>query len=269
MVSGDEDGTICLWNLADGRRQGGFSLHSAPASAAAAPTAARAAKAGIAAALPQRRRLTAMAFDASQRRLLTGNEGGEVQAWNFSSGAMLRRFMHREGQQEMAAVAFAHQAPAAAEPEPGGAVASSKSAASSDCCGSSAGDQPSDPALGADQQGDEAAAERPRASQDASWVARLGQPGPAGLGGRQLPEQAQEEGRGACLHQAACADHRPASFSESPGLVLAAGWSRRLCVWREGEEGAVGGCRRLEGHAADVLCLAPLGSDVAATGEPS
>lgn len=49
-------------------------------------------------------------------------------------------------------------------------------------------------------------------------------------------------------------------------LVLATGWSRALCVWEEGEERRTAKYRRLAGHAADVLCMAPLGADVAATG---
>lgn len=55
--------------------------------------------------------------------------------------------------------------------------------------------------------------------------------------------------------------------SARPDLVLAAGWSRAVCVWEEGgERVASAPHRRLGGHATDILCLAPLGPDIAATG---
>lgn len=92
MVSGDEGGTIVLWNLADGRRAGGFSLHAAPASAAGARSAAGGAASPFAAgghcsgSSSSGERLTAMAFDAAQRRLLTATDAGGLRAYNFNSG---------------------------------------------------------------------------------------------------------------------------------------------------------------------------------------
>lgn len=80
MVSGDEGGTVVLWNLADGRREGGFSLHARPGGAAAPPPTG-AASAASAVAAPK---LTAMAFDGKQRRLLTATDGGAVKLWNFN-----------------------------------------------------------------------------------------------------------------------------------------------------------------------------------------
>jgi len=57
------------------------------------------------------------------------------------------------------------------------------------------------------------------------------------------------------------------SSDAAPNLVLASGWCRSLCIWEECEERVCDACRRLPGHAADVLSLAPLVPHVAATGE--
>jgi len=90
VVSGDEGGTIVLWNLADGRRAGGFSLHAAPASAAGGAThgggATSPSAAGKSGGEHGGERLTAMAFDAAQRRLLTATDAGGLRAYNFNSG---------------------------------------------------------------------------------------------------------------------------------------------------------------------------------------
>lgn len=72
---------MVLWNLHDGRREGGFSLHSHPTSAAAT---GRGAGRGAAA----QPKLTAMGFDAAQRRLLTATYGGAVKLWNFNRSAL-------------------------------------------------------------------------------------------------------------------------------------------------------------------------------------
>lgn len=90
VVSGDEGGTIVLWNLADGRRAGGFSLHAAPASATGAGAVANGGSSSPSAASKAgghgSERLTAMAFDAAQRRLLTASDAGGLRAYNFNSG---------------------------------------------------------------------------------------------------------------------------------------------------------------------------------------
>lgn len=66
--------------------------------------------------------------------------------------------------------------------------------------------------------------------------------------------------------QEAGGEEREAEEEGAANLVLATGWSRALCVWEEGEERRAAKYRRLAGHAADVLCMAPLGAEVAATG---
>lgn len=83
MVSVDEGGTVCLWNL-EGGRQSFF--HRAHGSA----------------------RVTAVAFDAAQRRLLTGSSEGSVRMWNFNNGFLLREFVHKDESSEVSALLFAH-----------------------------------------------------------------------------------------------------------------------------------------------------------------
>eukprot|EP00887_Chlorella_sp_A99_P002238 scaffold10.g2238.t1 len=89
VVSGDEGGTICMWDALTGAREGGFAL------------------AGGGGGAPK---LTAMAFDTSQRRLLTATDTGEVKCWNFNSGAVLREYVHGEGRKEVTAVCFVARA---------------------------------------------------------------------------------------------------------------------------------------------------------------
>lgn len=84
MVSVDEGGTVCFWNLEDGRRQSFF--HRAHGSA----------------------RVTAVAFDAAQRRLLTGSNQGSVRMWNFNNGFLLREFVHKDESSEVSALMFSH-----------------------------------------------------------------------------------------------------------------------------------------------------------------
>lgn len=96
MVSGDEGGTVVMWDLATGRREGGFTLRLAPSAPAPAAAGAGAAArprrpskptAGASAPPPPAsHKLTAMAFDAAQRRLLTASDGGALALWNFNSG---------------------------------------------------------------------------------------------------------------------------------------------------------------------------------------
>ncbi|KAK9843929.1 hypothetical protein WJX84_008712 [Apatococcus fuscideae] len=69
-VSGDDSGTICVWDTNTGLRDGHFTnLHGGA-------------------------KLTAMTFDASGRRLLTASDTGDVSMWNFTNGSRLRRFAH-------------------------------------------------------------------------------------------------------------------------------------------------------------------------------
>ncbi|KAK9827807.1 hypothetical protein WJX74_003219 [Apatococcus lobatus] len=69
-VSGDDSGTICVWDTKTGTRDGHFmNLHG-------------------------NAKLTAMSFDVSGRRLLTASDTGEVSMWNFTNGSRLRRFAH-------------------------------------------------------------------------------------------------------------------------------------------------------------------------------
>ncbi|KAL0018315.1 hypothetical protein WJX77_008577 [Trebouxia sp. C0004] len=86
VISGDESGTICMWNIHTGERQGHFKhCHG-------------------------HGRLTAMTLDAQERRLLTGSNSGELKMWNFNSGSQLREFAHREEHVEYSALRFVHDA---------------------------------------------------------------------------------------------------------------------------------------------------------------
>lgn len=55
-------------------------------------------------------RLSAMVFDASQRRLLTGGSDGMLRFWNANNGSVLRQFQRgparAQGDRETTAVAF-------------------------------------------------------------------------------------------------------------------------------------------------------------------
>jgi hypothetical protein len=356
VVSGDEGGTICLWNLQNGRREGGFSLHSHTSAASSAAAGGRG-KAVASAATRAQSKLTALAFDAHQRRLLTASDCGEVKLWNFNSGAVLRQFLHREGRREVTMVAFVQQAAAGAPEPPAAASAAGEGTAAPNvasdtntaptceaapaggvggaaeadsCCGAwEEAHGPADSATsctGAGQQqqqqhvgGTTTSAAAANQTTDEAWLGGLGasysavdDPGPASaadacnsdpapqLGCEQQqqqqterqqpkPQQLQQQQQyqkqqqehqlsldqfGAvppALSHAArdSALGTDASAGESRGssLVLATGWCRRLCVWEEGGEAQCSDYRRLEGHQADVLSLALLGADIAATGE--
>ncbi|TPX58932.1 hypothetical protein SpCBS45565_g07880 [Spizellomyces sp. 'palustris'] len=67
VVSGAQDGTVCIWDLASGSRA--FSFHNAHG----------------------RLEITAMCFDRSGRRLVTGSRDGIM--WNFNNGQILRKMM--------------------------------------------------------------------------------------------------------------------------------------------------------------------------------
>ena len=85
VISGDESGGICMWNIHTGAREGHFKrCHGAG-------------------------RLTAMALDAQERRLLTGSDNGELKMWN-NSGSQLREFVHHEEHMEYSALLFVHDA---------------------------------------------------------------------------------------------------------------------------------------------------------------
>ena len=84
VISGDESGTISMWNINTGAREGHFKhCHG-------------------------NGRLTAMSLDAHERRLLTGSNNGELKMWNFNSGSQLREFVHHEEHVEYSAVMFVH-----------------------------------------------------------------------------------------------------------------------------------------------------------------
>ena len=53
-------------------------------------------------------RLTAMALDAQERRLITGSNNGELKMWNFNSGSQLREFVHTEEHVEYSYFMFLH-----------------------------------------------------------------------------------------------------------------------------------------------------------------
>ena len=86
VISGDESGTICMWNIHTGGREGHFKhCHGSG-------------------------RLTAMTLDSQQRRLLTGSNHGQLKMWNFNSGSQLRAFLHQEEHVEYSALVFVHDA---------------------------------------------------------------------------------------------------------------------------------------------------------------
>lgn len=213
VVSGDEGGTICMWNVQSGQREGGFSLHAKPAAAGGGGGSGPGSPVGAMLAPAAPPKLTAMAFDSNQRRLLTALDRGAVRVYNFNSGAVLREFVSREARRELTAVAFVPRPEPPAEREPeqqgqGPGAGSGDDAAEQGLCGGPAGSTAAGPAASASA---------------------------AGCG--------------------------------SANLVLATGWGRSLCAWEEGEEAQSSRCRRFKGHASDVLCMAPLGRDIVATGE--
>jgi WD40 repeat protein len=79
MVSGDEEAVVCVWKVADGNRVVRFSeCHPA-------------------------NKITAMCFDSSERRLITGANDGSVRMWNFNNGALLKEFFHKDEPEEVEA----------------------------------------------------------------------------------------------------------------------------------------------------------------------
>jgi len=74
-VSADEGGNVHLWDLDGGAREGRF-----VAASRGSPGA----------------RVTAMAFDRGERRLLTGSDDGSVKCWNHNNGQLLKEMVHRQ-----------------------------------------------------------------------------------------------------------------------------------------------------------------------------
>lgn len=252
VVSGDEGGTICMWNVQSGQREGSFSLHSKPAASAGGGAPSMRA--------PAPPKLTAMAFDSHQRRLLTALDRGAVRLYNFNSGAVLREFASRAAQQELTAVAFVPRVEPSAEgeqQEESREAGADDNAASQDC--PTAGPQP-----GAQ---DSDLSERTlmlRQQQDLQALQQEGLLTPRGT-----QRSVQPGGSSAGSPASASAASGSTTGSNGANLVLATGWGRSLCVWEEGEEAQGSRCRLLKGHSSDVLCMAPLGRDIVATGEDS
>lgn len=71
VVSGDQSGNILMWNAQSGECEGGFSFCSTGGGFSGGGGGCQAGAGGSG-------KLTAMAFDANQRRLLTASEAG---AW--------------------------------------------------------------------------------------------------------------------------------------------------------------------------------------------
>ncbi|KAJ3204740.1 WD40 repeat domain 95 [Entophlyctis luteolus] len=69
VVSGCQNGTVSIWDLASGDKI--FQFHNAHA----------------------KLEITAMCFDKSGRRLITGSRDGIVKMWNFNNGMILRKMM--------------------------------------------------------------------------------------------------------------------------------------------------------------------------------
>lgn len=69
LVSGDESGRICVWDIKTGRQNFSFEHGS---------------------------RLTAMALDGTGRKLIAGGADGSVSLWNFSSGERLKSISSKE-----------------------------------------------------------------------------------------------------------------------------------------------------------------------------
>lgn len=63
VVSADEGGTVCVWNIQNGSRESRFRAVTS-----------------------KRGRLTALAFDKNERRLLTADNAGILSMWNFNNG---------------------------------------------------------------------------------------------------------------------------------------------------------------------------------------
>lgn len=83
IVSVDEGGTVCVWNLSNGSREGRFTRAHGDS------------------------RVTCACFDTNQRRLLTAANDGTVRMWNFNNGSLLRKYRHHEAAEEISCVTYA------------------------------------------------------------------------------------------------------------------------------------------------------------------
>ena len=63
VVSADEEGTVCVWNMDDGSRESKFCASHGPET-----------------------KLMTVAFDSNQRKLLTAANSVSLRMWNFNSG---------------------------------------------------------------------------------------------------------------------------------------------------------------------------------------
>ncbi|KAK9807406.1 hypothetical protein WJX73_001378 [Symbiochloris irregularis] len=84
VASGDESGTICMWDLTTGKQES--HMNEAHGSA----------------------KLVSMTYDSAQRRMITGGSDGRVRMWNATSGALLREFKHSQRPLEVCAVLYLH-----------------------------------------------------------------------------------------------------------------------------------------------------------------
>ncbi|KAG2498385.1 hypothetical protein HYH03_003644 [Edaphochlamys debaryana] len=83
VVSVDEGGTVCVWNILTGSREGRFTRAT------------------------EESRITAACFDSNERRLLTASNDGAVRMWNFNNGSLLRTYKHDEEELEVSTVVYA------------------------------------------------------------------------------------------------------------------------------------------------------------------
>ncbi|KAG2439805.1 hypothetical protein HYH02_010440 [Chlamydomonas schloesseri] len=83
VVTADEGGTVCVWNTANGQREGRFTRAHGDA------------------------RLTSACFDNNERRLLTAAGDGSVRMTNFNNGSLLRQYRHDDEPLEMSVVVYA------------------------------------------------------------------------------------------------------------------------------------------------------------------
>ncbi|GIL56855.1 hypothetical protein Vafri_12156, partial [Volvox africanus] len=83
IVTVDEGGTVCVWDLMTGTREGRFTRSQGDS------------------------RITTACFDRNQRRLLTAANDGTVSMWNFNNGSLLRQYKHEEEQLEVTTVDYA------------------------------------------------------------------------------------------------------------------------------------------------------------------
>jgi len=83
IVTADEGGAVCVWNINNGQREGRFLRAHGDA------------------------KLSAICFDKNERRLVTAGSDGTVFMWNFNNGSRLKVFEHAEEKEELTAVLYA------------------------------------------------------------------------------------------------------------------------------------------------------------------